>query len=223
MPLSGDYDGSIVSVLEELRMTADLEGLAILDLSPDSIDSPVVYCLGESGAATAAIGQALLTRNPKRPAHTVAPDGRPLLACPWTLPPNRPGGLLMWRGLGATAWAASDHELAASLAMMLRIAIGASVGQPGVDRLTGLPNRRWFLDEADRHIDRLDKDVSVGTLILLDIDDLRGLNLRGRTRRRATACWSAWPASCAPCSVPATSSRGWARMSSPSGSMAWTT
>jgi len=51
------------------------------------------------------------------------------------------------------------------------------MGQVGIDRLTGLPNRRWFLDEADRHIDRLDLDAMVGTLTMVDIDDLRGVNL----------------------------------------------
>ena len=64
-----------------------------------------------------------------------------------------------------------------SVAMLLRIAIGAGMGQVGIDRLTGVPNRRWFLDEADRHIDRLDLDGSVGTLLLIDIDDLRRVNL----------------------------------------------
>ena len=61
--------------------------------------------------------------------------------------------------------------------MLLRVAIGAGMGQVGIDRLTGLPNRRWFLDEADRHIDRLDLDGVVGTLVLIDIDDLRSVNL----------------------------------------------
>ena len=60
--------------------------------------------------------------------------------------------------------------------MLLRSVIGEGMGQIGVDRLTGLPNRRWFLEEADRHIDRLDLDVSVGTLVLVDIDDLRSVN-----------------------------------------------
>jgi diguanylate cyclase (GGDEF)-like protein len=61
--------------------------------------------------------------------------------------------------------------------MLLRIAIGAGMGQVGIDRLTGIPNRRWFLDDADRHIDRLDHDNGIGTLLLVDIDDLRRVNL----------------------------------------------
>ena len=177
MPFSGDYDGSIVAVLEELRLTADLEGLAVLDLSADAVQAPVAYSLGSGGSVMTALGQSLLTATPGRPSHTIAKDRRPLLACPWILPPSRPGGLLLWRGPRSRPWTDSDHDLAASAAMLLRVAIGAGMGQVGIDRLTGIPNRRWFLDEADRHIDRLDLDVVVGTLLLVDIDDLRRVNL----------------------------------------------
>jgi diguanylate cyclase (GGDEF)-like protein len=177
VPFSGDYDGSIVAVLEELRLTADLEGVAILDLSPDAADAPVAYCLGLDVAGITVLGQALLSATPGRPSHTVTKDKRPLLACPWILRPGRPGGLLLWRAPRSKAWSESDHDLAASISMLLRVAIGAGMGQVGIDRLTGIPNRRWFLDEADRHIDRLDLDVMVGTLFLVDIDDLRRVNL----------------------------------------------
>ncbi len=176
MPLNGDYDGSIVSMLEQLRLTANLEGLAVLDLSQAAADAPAAYSLGVAGAETTSIGQALLTRNPDGPSHTIGSDQRPILACPWVLPPNRPGGLLLWRAPRNRAWTEADHDLGASAAMLLRTIIGAGMGQVGIDRLTGLPNRRWFLDESDRHIDRLDLDLSVGTLLLVDIDDLRGVN-----------------------------------------------
>ena len=181
MPFSGDYDGSIVAVLDQLRLAADLEGLAILDFSPDAEDAPVPYKLGISGADTVALGQAALTRAAGDPSHVLAPDGRPVLACPWILPPTSPGGLLMWREPRSQPWSETDHGLAASLALMLKVALGSGMGQIGIDRLTGLPNRRWFLDEADRRIDRLDLDGIVGTVLLIDIDDLRRVNLeRGR-------------------------------------------
>jgi diguanylate cyclase (GGDEF)-like protein len=176
VPFTGDYDGSIVVVLEQLRLAANLEGLAVLDLSEDAAGAPVAYCVGAAGKGTTDFGHSLLTRNPDQPSHFSAPDKRPVLACPWVLPPARPGGLLMWRGPQGRPWAEADHELAAAVAMLLRVAIGAGMGQIGIDRLTGLPNRRWFIDEADRHIDRLDLDGMVGTLVLVDIDDLRGVN-----------------------------------------------
>ena len=177
MSFDGDYDGSIVAVLEQLRLTADVEGIAVLDLSGEAAEAPVAYSVGDDGPGTTVLGQALVTASPGRPSHTLAPDKRPILACPWVLPPTRPGGLLMWRAPGSRAWSETDHELAASVAMLLRHVVGAGMGQVGIDRLTGLPNRRWFLDEAERRIDRLDMDATIGSLFLVDIDDLRRINL----------------------------------------------
>jgi diguanylate cyclase (GGDEF)-like protein len=173
----GNYDSSIVAVLEQLRLTADLEGLAVLDLSDNSAEAPLAYSVGGDGRDTTVLGHALLAANPGRPAHMLAPDKRPILTCPWVLPPGRPGGLVLWRSPRCRAWTEADHDLAASVAMLLRHVVGAGMGQVGIDRLTGLPNRRWFLDEADRRIDRLDRDATTGTLFLVDIDDLRGINL----------------------------------------------
>jgi diguanylate cyclase (GGDEF)-like protein len=176
----GDYDGSIVAVLERLRGIAGVEGLALLDLAETG--QPVLFALGAGGQATVTLGRDLLLAEPARPAHGLAPDGRAILACPWMLPPDRNGGLVMWRTPGARPWADSDHSLAAAVAMLLHVLISAGLGQIGIDRLTGVPNRRWFLDEADRHIERLDGDGSVGTLSLIAIDNLARLAVSlGRT------------------------------------------
>lgn len=180
MLLSGDYDGSIVAILEDLRETAELEGLAVLDLA--ETDLPVPYTIGDQGADTVAVGRNLLIANAARIGQGADLHQRPVLACPIILPPSRPGGLLLWRGPGATPWLDTDHSLAAAVAMLVSMTLSASIGQIGIDRLTGIPNRRWFLDEADRHIDRLDVDQSNGTLCLIDIDDMRRLN---RTLGRA--------------------------------------
>lgn len=176
MPFSGDYDSSIVAVLEQLRLTADLEGLAILDLSEDAADAPIAYRLGLAAEDTIDLGLRMLRSSPGHPSQRMSDRERPVLACPWVLPPTRPGGLVIWRSPGARSWSDVDLDLAAAVGMLLRVAIGNGMGQVGIDRLTGLPNRRWFLDEADRHIDRLELDARVGTLLLVDIDDLRTLN-----------------------------------------------
>lgn len=170
------HDDSISALLEEVRQTSDLEGLAVVDLGQEEPEFLVCYSVGAGGLNTIAIGHGLLAANPGAPAHMIASDKRPIMACPWLLPPSRPGGLLLWRNPRARRWTEADHGLVAALAVLLRSTIGTGVGQAGLDRLTGLPNRRWFLDETDRHIDRLDRDDRVGTLSLIDIDGLRGLN-----------------------------------------------
>ena len=87
MASDGDFDSSIVSVLEQLRLTADLDGIAVLDLSADAGGAPVAYRLGDMGADTTMTGHRLLTACPGRPSHTPAAGGRHIMACPWMLPP----------------------------------------------------------------------------------------------------------------------------------------
>jgi diguanylate cyclase (GGDEF)-like protein len=46
------------------------------------------------------------------------------------------------------------------------------------DPLTGLLNRRAFLDEAARRIDRLEREGLPGTLMFVDLDNFKSLNDR---------------------------------------------
>jgi diguanylate cyclase (GGDEF)-like protein len=82
----------------------------------------------------------------------------------------------LWRAPGAKPWRRDDHALAAGIGVVLRAIVAASVGQIGIDRLTGLPNRRWFIDEVDRHLDRLDHDGRIGTLSVVEVNGLPSLS-----------------------------------------------
>jgi diguanylate cyclase (GGDEF)-like protein len=48
--------------------------------------------------------------------------------------------------------------------------------QARTDPLTGLLNRRAFLEEMTRHIDRLDREEQPGTLLFADLDDFKQVN-----------------------------------------------
>jgi len=50
--------------------------------------------------------------------------------------------------------------------------------QARTDPLTGLMNRRAFLEELTRHIDRLDREELPGTLMYTDLDNFKPLNDR---------------------------------------------
>jgi diguanylate cyclase (GGDEF)-like protein len=48
--------------------------------------------------------------------------------------------------------------------------------QARTDALTGLFNRRAFLEELPRHLDRLDREDECGTLMYVDLDNFKPVN-----------------------------------------------
>ncbi|GEM_PF-6908294 len=162
----------IEHALMELCLSAGLEGVAAIDRSDVQRGDVVLYQSGHGTDAVLGLARVLLGRAGAGPMHAMGRDLRPVMVCPWVLPPNRPGGLALWRSAGAPAWEPSDHVFAATVAGLIRVILEHSPDESGLDRLTGLPNRLYFLDEAERHIERLHLDRIPGTLILISMDRL---------------------------------------------------
>jgi diguanylate cyclase (GGDEF)-like protein len=164
------------AALAELRKAARLEGAAIIDMARP--DSASVLLFDASPGVPDAIGSAhqMLRRCPDAPSFSVGTDKRPILVSPWILHPDRRGGLALWRNAGASAWDERDADFAASVAGLMRVIIEHGPGEASIDRLTGLPNRPYFLGEVNRHIDRLEQDGTSGTMLLVDLDGLRRVN-----------------------------------------------
>ena len=162
--------------LAELRKAARLEGAAIIDMARP--DSASVLLFDAAPGVPDAIGSAhqMLRRCPDAPSYFVGTDKRPILVSPWILHPDRPGGLALWRKAGASAWDARDADFAISVAGLIRVILEHGPGEASIDRLTGLPNRSYFLGEVNRHIDRLEQDGTSGTMLLIDLDGLRRVN-----------------------------------------------
>jgi diguanylate cyclase (GGDEF)-like protein len=163
--------------LAELRKAANLEGAAVLDLSNEPAGPMLLYECGLGAAEVQLTAGSLLYRERERPSHGVGSDRRPVLVCPWTLPVRRFGGLVMWRMPGARGWSAASHVLAASAGGLVRTMLEHEPSDIGLDRLTGLPNRGYFLEQVERHIERLDLDGASGTMMVVDLDGLEQLNL----------------------------------------------
>lgn len=164
------------AALAELRKTARLEGAAIIDMAKP--DSASVLLFDAAPGVPDAIGNAhqMLRRYPDGPSFTVGPDRRPIIVSPWVLHPGRRGGLALWRNAGAAAWEERDTYFANSVASLMRVILEHGPGEASIDRLTGLPNRSFFLSEVNRHIDRLEQDGTSGTMLLVDLDGLRRVN-----------------------------------------------
>jgi diguanylate cyclase (GGDEF)-like protein len=164
------------TALAELRKAAKLEGAAIIDMARP--DSASVLLFDAAPGVPDAIGSAhqMLRRCPDAPSYSIGTDKRPILVSPWVLHPDRPGGLALWRKAGASAWDERDADFASSVAGLMRVILEHGPGEASIDRLTGLPNRPYFLGEVNRHIDRLEQDGTSGTMLLIDLDGLRRVN-----------------------------------------------
>jgi diguanylate cyclase (GGDEF)-like protein len=111
-----------------------------------------------------------------------APDGRGLLACPSLTRFGERAALALWRVPGARPWDADDLLLASSATAIIRIVLEHDsiqrelARQARTDPLTGLLNRRSFLEEMNRRVERLDREGLPGTLMFVDLDYFKALN-----------------------------------------------
>lgn len=164
------------AALAELRKAARLEGAAIIDMARPDAASVLLFDAGPGVPEAIGSAHQMLRRSPDAPSYMVAPDKRPILVSPWVLHPDRRGGLALWRNAGGSAWDDRDTYFATSVASLVRVILEHGPGEASIDRLTGLPNRTFFLGEVNRHIDRLEQDGSAGTMLLVDLDGLRRVN-----------------------------------------------
>ena len=167
--------GSVEAGLEALCRTAGLEGAATLEAGAEGT-IVVTHRFGGDFAPVAAEARALLARDAV--GFASATDGRAVLACPWEgrLTGGRRGGLVLWRTPNGARWTAADRLFGAGVAALIGVMARQGATEPGLDALTGVPNRLYFLAEVDRHIGRLDRDGQAGTMMVVDLDPLRRVN-----------------------------------------------
>jgi diguanylate cyclase (GGDEF)-like protein len=179
-------DGTLPSLtslaLAALRESTGLEGAAVIEMAlPESAAVLLIDASYDAApAAPEAIGSAyqMLRRRPGKPSYSVGSDRRPILVSPLILHPDRPGGLALWRAAGAAAWSERDADFATSAAALIQVVLKHGPGDAWIDRLTGLPNRFYFLDTVNRHIERLKQDGASGTMLLINMHGSRRANQR---------------------------------------------
>ena len=169
------------AVLDGLMGALDGEGAVVLDLLAPPEANPVRHgCGAEPGGLLAGLIAALQT-DTADPVLSMA-DGRPLLLCPSYTRFGERAGLCIWRAQGAAPWSLEDAKLVSPVMTLVRMvleheAIQRELAQQArTDALTGLHNRRAFLEEVGRRIDRLHCEGLPGTLLNVDLDNCRRLN-----------------------------------------------
>ncbi len=180
----------IEASLHAVMRAAGARGAALLDLVEAPLDEPlplpwpVLHQVGDDPLPVLADALALLDDRDDAVAAERTPQGCAVLACPAYTRFGDRAGLVVWRDAGGPAWDAGDRALAASVAGLIRMMLEHEgiqrelALQARTDPLTGLLNRRAFMEDAGRRIDRLDREELPGTLLVVDLDRLRALNDR---------------------------------------------
>jgi diguanylate cyclase (GGDEF)-like protein/PAS domain S-box-containing protein len=183
------------AALEALAGAVAAEGCAVLDMLGDGVTPAILHQTGGAAAAIVPTALSLLESDPAAPVQTMAPDGRVVLACPSETRFGEQSGFVIWRPAGGRSWDADEIVLAGSASSIIRVileheAIQRELArQARTDPLTGLANRRAFLDEMARRVERLERQGEPGTLLFVDLDHFKALNdARGHDVGDAALC-----------------------------------
>ncbi len=170
------------AVLDGLIAALGCSGAAVVNL----LTVPHAGCvLHEVGTHSAALLPKLfecLQEETPDPIMMTDDAGTPILACPSYTRFGERTGLCVWRAPGAAPWTEDDATLASSVSAIVRVVLEHEsiqrelARQARTDPLTGLLNRRSFMEEVHRRIDRLDREALPGTLMYVDLDNFKRLN-----------------------------------------------
>ena len=171
------------AALDALMNAIGAEGAAVIDVRRRSRRR--CWCTAPAAAPTKC-----WPRRPRcsrrRTARRVpfAKDGRPILVAVCRTRFGANAGIALWRSPGSRGWDSEDKLLIGASASLIRMVLEHEAiqhemaRQATTDPLTGLLNRRAFLEEMARHIDRLDREEQPGTLLFADLDYFKPVNDR---------------------------------------------
>jgi diguanylate cyclase (GGDEF)-like protein len=170
------------AALDALVNVLGAEGAAVIDVHAAD-GARVVYRAGGGTDDVLAVVTPLLAEA-TRPIEKVAEDGRPILLAICHTRFGDKAGIALWRLPGARGWDHEDKLLIDSSASLIRMVLEHEAiqqemaRQARTDPLTGLLNRRAFLEEIVRHMERLDREGQPGTLLFADLDGFKPVNDR---------------------------------------------
>ena len=171
-------------VLEALMAAMGAQGAAVVNLLADPAPEAVLHHAGDGMETVLPAIYATLRRETPDALTAVSEDGHKLLACPSYTRFGERAGLALWRSPEGRPWDSDDLVLTSSATTIIRMVLEHEsiqrelARQARTDPLTGLLNRRSFLEEMHRRIERLDRESLPGTLMFVDLDSFKQLNDR---------------------------------------------
>ena len=170
------------AALESLMTALGAEGCAVVDMIGDGVTASVLHQLGDGFPLVRTTVLSLLESGGTEAAQASAPDGRLVLVCPSRWRQGEQTGFALWRYPGGRPWDADELILASSATGIIRVILEHDeiqremARQARTDPLTGLINRRAFLEEVARRTERLECEGMPGTLLFVDLDNFKELN-----------------------------------------------
>ena len=173
----------LAATLESLPPALGCAGAAVLEMTPSGAPLVTHRHGDDPGPLLEAVSTLL---NDDVPSYAEGP-GREMLALlphPQRRVPRH--ALLAWRAPGGRPFDADDRHLLTSAADLLFVALGNQALQQELelrartDALTGLLNRRAFLEDLHRRLERIEMDPprAVGAVLFVDLDNFKPLNDR---------------------------------------------
>lgn len=170
------------AALDALVNVLGAEGAAVIDVQATD-GARVVY---RAGGGTDEVLPVVTSRlsEATRPIEEVAENGQPILLAICHTRFGDKAGIVLWRLPEARGWDHEDKLLITSAASLIRMVLEHEAiqqemaRQARTDPLTGLLNRRAFLEEIVRHMERLDREGQPGTLLFADLDGFKPVNDR---------------------------------------------
>ena len=170
-----------------LENAVGAEGVAVVTASTDQDAFRVTHVTGTGTEAVMPVATQRI-----RPDGTHLPGtensgmstigGRPVLTAACQTRFGVTAGLVAWRSPDARAWDGDDSLLMRSSVYLVRMILERETiqrdmaQQARTDPLTGLLNRRAFLEEMERHAARQDRDNEPATLMFADLDNFKPVN-----------------------------------------------
>jgi diguanylate cyclase (GGDEF)-like protein/PAS domain S-box-containing protein len=157
----------------------------VLDTAETAFDSPLLHVAG--APAEHLVPQLLAAlQHCERvvPFTLLLEDGTNVICCRTTTRFGQDTVLVVCRPADERPWDPDDLTLVGSVSALVRMTLEHEsiqrelARQARTDPLTGLLNRRAFLEESQRRIERLEREGLPGTLMFIDLDRLKPLNDR---------------------------------------------
>jgi diguanylate cyclase (GGDEF)-like protein len=166
------------AMLEELANAVGAQGAAVIAEGP-----VILHQIGDGAVSVLnSITGLLQAADDAGSVLTDQADGRPVLVSSCQTRFGETVVLALWRTPGQREWDADDRMVAGSASSIIRVVLEhhsiqrEMARRARTDPLTGLINRRAFLEELPRHIDRLEREQLPGTLVFADLDNFKAVN-----------------------------------------------